>query len=220
MLPVTAWVPTAAGSRSTSTPHQFGTGHDPDPVARTERASFLDEHADPSGGHFFRSRVYRESVNQGGTDPAGYTIRPAERADLLAVVRIERASFPQPWPYDAFLGFLGEPGFLVAVDDEGAIVGYIVADVAATHGDDVGHVKDVAVHPDHRGEGLGSTLLTRALATLASTGVDSVTLEVRASNEEARRLYRRFGFTPLRRVEDYYADDEDALVLLREFGRR
>ncbi len=44
-------------------------------------------------------------------DPA---IRPAERADLLAVVRIEDESFSQPWPYDAFERFLGEPGFLVA----------------------------------------------------------------------------------------------------------
>lgn len=33
-------------------------------------------------------------------------IRRAERADLLAIYRIEKASFPQPWPYEAFDRFL------------------------------------------------------------------------------------------------------------------
>lgn len=49
--------------------------------------------------------------------PDAVSIRPAERADLLAVYRIEQASFPQPWPFHAFEGFLDRPGFLVAVDE-------------------------------------------------------------------------------------------------------
>lgn len=53
-------------------------------------------------------------------EPEGVTIRPAERADLLAVHRIEREAFPQPWPFDAFDRFLDAPAFLVAVDDETA----------------------------------------------------------------------------------------------------
>ena len=83
------------------------------------------------------------------TAPDRVSIRPAERADLLAVLGIERASFPQPWPYQAFQGFLGEPGFLVAVDalgdgaedgtttvldapgGDGVVCGYVVAGVGA-----------------------------------------------------------------------------------------
>lgn len=144
-------------------------------------------------------------------------IRPAERADLLAVIRIERESFPQPWPYDAFEGFLGEPGFLVAVDADGQVAGYVVADVTPNYGHDVGHVKDVAVHPDRRGAGVGSALLARVLSVLGSLGARSVTLEVRESNAGAQRLYRQFGFDPLRRVPGYYADGEDAIVMIHEF---
>ncbi|WP_254766480.1 ribosomal protein S18-alanine N-acetyltransferase [Salinilacihabitans rarus] len=142
-------------------------------------------------------------------------IRPAERADLLAVVRIERESFTQPWPYDAFEGFLGEPGFLVATDD-GRVAGYVVADVTPNYGRDLGHVKDIAVHPARRGAGVGSALLARALAVLAGHGADSVKLEVRESNDAARRLYREFGFAPLRRVPGYYDDGEDAIVMIRD----
>ncbi|PSQ34170.1 ribosomal-protein-alanine N-acetyltransferase RimI [Halobacteriales archaeon QS_9_70_65] len=52
------------------------------------------------------------------TARVGTEVREAVRADLLEVFRIEKRSFAQPWPYAAFEGFLGEPGFLVA-DDEG-----------------------------------------------------------------------------------------------------
>ncbi|EMA32432.1 ribosomal protein S18-alanine N-acetyltransferase [Halobiforma nitratireducens] len=149
------------------------------------------------------------------TDREGdVSIRPAERADLLAVVRIENASFPQPWPYDAFDRFLGEPGFLVAVV-EGRVAGYVVADVTSSVGRRVGHVKDIAVHPERRGEGVGSALLSRVLAVMAAHGAESVKLEVRRSNERAKRLYREFGFEALRRVPDYY-DDEDAIVMIRK----
>jgi [ribosomal protein S18]-alanine N-acetyltransferase len=143
------------------------------------------------------------------------SIRPAERADLLAVVRIENASFAQPWPHDAFVRFLDQPGFLVATDSRGEVAGYVVADVTRHYGRRLGHVKDVAVHPDRRGLGVGSALLSRVLAVLAAHGADSVKLEVRESNDEAKRLYRKFGFEPLRRVSDYY-DDEDAIVMLRK----
>ncbi|ELY65061.1 MULTISPECIES: ribosomal protein S18-alanine N-acetyltransferase [Natronococcus] len=143
------------------------------------------------------------------------SIRPAERADLLAVVRIEQASFSQPWPYDAFERFLDEPGFLVAVGPTGAVAGYVVANVIRQYGRNRGHVKDIAVLPDDRGNGVGSALLSRAVAVLVSHGADSVKLEVRESNDAAKRLYRQFGFEPLRRVPDYYGD-EDAIVMVRK----
>ncbi|MFP8956462.1 ribosomal protein S18-alanine N-acetyltransferase [Natrialbaceae archaeon A-CW3] len=146
----------------------------------------------------------------------GLSIRQAERADLLAIVRIENASFPQPWPYDAFETFLGEPGFLVAETPDTQIAGYVVSDVTPNYGRDIGHIKDVAVHPACRGDGVGSALLGRALAVLSSNGAHTVKLEVRESNDGAKRLYRRFGFDPLRRVPRYYDDGEDAIVMVRD----
>jgi ribosomal-protein-alanine N-acetyltransferase len=144
----------------------------------------------------------------------GLQVRQAERADLLAVHRIEQASFPQPWPFDAFERHLGEPGFLVA--DEETIVGYVVADSVPNHGRPLGHIKDIAVRERNRGDGIGSTLLERALGILDARGVSSVKLEVRSSNTDAQRLYREFDFVHRRTVPRYYSDGEDALVLVRD----
>jgi ribosomal-protein-alanine N-acetyltransferase len=144
----------------------------------------------------------------------GPTIRPAERADLLAVYRIEQEAFAQPWPFGAFEKYLGATGFMVAAGE--GILGYVVADTVPNHGRPLGHVKDLAVHAEYRGNGIGSGLLRRALGVLESERVRSVKLEVRASNEPARSLYEDFGFVHRRTVPRYYSDGEDALVLVRD----
>jgi ribosomal-protein-alanine N-acetyltransferase len=143
-------------------------------------------------------------------------IRQAERADLLAVHRIEQEAFPQPWPFDAFEQSLGRPGFLVAVTaaPDPGIVGYVVADSVPNHGRPLGHVKDIAVHADHRGQGIGTALLRRALSVLRTEGAASVKLEVRESNERARSLYREQGFEHRRTIPRYYNDGENALVMV------
>jgi len=141
-------------------------------------------------------------------------IRPAERADLLAVYRIEQSSFPQPWPFSAFEQYLGEPGFLVATD--GSVIGYVVADTVHKHGRRMGHIKDLAVHEEYRRGGVGSKLLKRAIGILDTEGADAVKLEVRESNESAIELYCEHGFEQRTTVPNYYSDGERALVLVRE----
>lgn len=147
---------------------------------------------------------------------SGITIRPVERADLLDVARIERASFPEPWPHRAFERFVDEPTFLVAVRPDDRIVGFVVGDLSQRYGVRIGHIKDIAVHPEARGAGVGATLLEQCLRALEVRGADSVKLEVRPSNEAARSLYESQGFQLHKRVTGYYTDGEDALVLVRE----
>lgn len=139
-------------------------------------------------------------------------IRQVEQADLLAVFRIEKACFPQPWPFSSFERFLGDPGFLVATRGD-AVVGYIVSDVTQRHGRNLGHVKDLAVHPEVQGQGVGRRLLHRAILTLAIHGASVVKLEVREDNDPARSLYDGAGFEAVRRIPGYYEDGEAALVM-------
>lgn len=139
-------------------------------------------------------------------------VRVADRADLLEVFRIEQASFPQPWPYNAFEGFLGRRGFLVAETDN--VLGYVVADTVPNHEHALGHVKDIAVHPDHRDRGIGETLLERALGVLSREGAGRVKLEVRESNDPAISLYRKYDFRVHHAVSRYYENGEDALVMV------
>lgn len=144
-------------------------------------------------------------------------VRRAERADLLDVFRIEKASFPEPWPYSAFEQFLGEPGFLVASQGP-EVLGFAVSDVTPNHGRDIGHLKDLAVRPDDRNRGVGRRLVTRSLVRMAAEGATVAKLEVRESNGAARALYRTAGFEAARRLPRYYQDGEDALLMTLDLG--
>lgn len=142
-------------------------------------------------------------------------VRPAQRADLLAVYRIETASFPQPWPFAAFEQYVGEPGFLVATDGD-AVLGYLVADTVSNRDLQIGHIKNLAVHREHRGRGIGSLLLRHAIRGFEEIQVPLVKLEVRRHNDAALDLYRSHDFEQRTTVEGYYEDGEDALLLVRD----
>jgi ribosomal-protein-alanine N-acetyltransferase len=175
--------------------------------------------------------AYRLTVTTTVRENAPVTVRPAARADLLEVFRIEQSVFPQPWPFSAFERHLDATAFLVATDESAAgetdsgvvadgVVGYVVADSVPNHGRALGYVKDIAVDADHRERGVGSTLLNRAMSVLAARGASSVKLEVRRSNDAAQSLYEVFGFEHLKTVPRYYANGEDALVLVYEVPDR
>jgi len=61
-----------------------------------------------------------------------------------------------------------------------------------------GTIENLYVRPDRRDEGVGSRLLVAAEKRLNEAGVDAITLEVMAANDDARRFYRRHGYRPHR----------------------
>jgi ribosomal-protein-alanine N-acetyltransferase len=144
-------------------------------------------------------------------------VRPGAAHDLDRVASIERASFSDPWSRASFGALLGRSHvyFAVAEDAAGDLVGYVVA----WHAADEAEIANVAVDPDARGRGIGALLLDAGLAEAVRRGAASVFLEVRESNEAARRLYASRGFAPVGRRRGYYRKPvEDALVLRRELG--
>jgi ribosomal-protein-alanine N-acetyltransferase len=72
------------------------------------------------------------------------------------------------------------------------------------------HISTIAVHPDWRGKGLGELLLLTAMEKALDMGSKVVSLEVRASNHVAQRLYRKYGFRFTAVHQGYYRDGEDA----------
>jgi ribosomal-protein-alanine N-acetyltransferase len=79
------------------------------------------------------------------------------------------------------------------------------------------HINNLAVLPEFRREGIASALLTRVLQEGAGLGARRATLEVRRSNEPARLLYERFGFSIAGVRHGYYSNPiEDALILWRD----
>ena len=71
--------------------------------------------------------------------------------------------------------------------------------------------------PDYRRQGIASALLARVVEEGAARGSRRATLEVRRSNDPARRLYGRFGFVVAGVRRAYYTNPvEDAIVLSRD----
>ena len=140
-----------------------------------------------------------------------YRIRPAERADVPALARIERRCFSDPWSERGILESIQSETTiaLVAENTEGEL-GYLMARLSGEEGE----ILNLAVLPGHRRRGLGRQLLEQGLALLVGRGVREAYLEVRESNRAARDLYLGFGFRPVGMRPHYYRNPaEDALVL-------
>ncbi|MBV9866855.1 MAG: ribosomal protein S18-alanine N-acetyltransferase [Abitibacteriaceae bacterium] len=141
---------------------------------------------------------------------AAIAVRHATRADLGALIVIERASFHDPWAPSSIESSLeNERIFVLVATIENMVCGY---GVAWTVGDD-GEVTHIAVAPEARQQGVGSTLLQEMISECRQRGAEKVFLEVRPSNERARRLYERLGFQKVGLRRQYYRDGEDAIVM-------
>jgi ribosomal-protein-alanine N-acetyltransferase len=175
---------------------------------------------------------------------APFTIRPMEAGDISTVAAIDRLSFPNPWSassYSLELGNKRQSFYYVLLKpemEEGApsggewrrwlrgivgrpadsrVTGYVGFRLQSQNSE--AHISTIAVHPDWRGRGLGELLLSIALEQALNLRVNVVSLEVRASNQVAQQLYRKFGFHFRGAVQAYYLDGEDAWLMAIEMGQ-
>lgn len=158
----------------------------------------------------------RTSTSDGMT-ALGVTIDPATRDDVPEIVEIERAAFSDPWSARSFREALDHAAvfFWCARRDGLGVVGYVVAWFVA----DEGEIANIAVAPSASGIGVGRALLDAALREAALRDCSAVYLEVRDSNERARRLYESRGFEEVGRRRGYYRRPvEDAIVLRRSLA--
>ncbi|MER7420919.1 ribosomal protein S18-alanine N-acetyltransferase [Micromonospora peucetia] len=106
--------------------------------------------------------------------------------------------------------------YLVATDDDGAVLGYAGLALAPP---DEAWVQNVAVRRDAQRRGVGRLLLEALLAEAARFGVRSTLLEVAADNAPAQKLYATYGFEPIGVRRGYYQpSNTDALVMQRNAG--
>lgn len=141
--------------------------------------------------------------------------RLASREDLDGVLAIEAASFNNPTTREWYEGELLRPEvcfIYVMRTEEHPVAAFCAFWLVAEQA----HINNLAVRPELRGRGLGIQLLEAIVAEAARVGAQSLTLEVRESNEPARRLYERAGFHQDGVRKNYYTNPvEDALILSR-----
>ena len=136
--------------------------------------------------------------------------------EIDTILAIEQASFTNPWTREMYVAELKNRGvsyFYLARDADGQVVGFC----SFWRVMDELHINNLAVVPERRRQGVASALLTYVLEEGRRLGTRRAILEVRRSNDPARQLYERFGFTVMGIRSKYYINPaEDALVLWRE----
>jgi ribosomal-protein-alanine N-acetyltransferase len=137
--------------------------------------------------------------------------------DLPVVLQIDRLSFPLPWPERSYRYELTKnpASNLLVAQVDGAIPSEVIGFVGCWLIADEVHISTLAVHPQHRCQGVGEKLLLAMLDWAVSQGIQIATLEVRVSNQTAIDLYKKQGFVIEGKKAGYYRDNnEDAYLMI------
>lgn len=124
-------------------------------------------------------------------------VRPAQGADIVDLLHIDRAAFTPPWWLSAATlerMRVESVCFLIA-ERAGCPVGYAEARLTRYGA----HIGRLAVSPKLQGRGIGQRLLQETLTLLWRHGVVQVTLNTQESNRSSQQLYQRVGFHPFGR---------------------
>ena len=142
-------------------------------------------------------------------------ILPMQQRHVAEIAALEAAAFSAPWDEASIRAELDNPLalWLVAQDEAGAVLGYVGSQTCFEEAD----ILNVCVTPAARRRGVAQALMLELEAQLAPKGVERITLEVRASNEPAIRLYEKLGYGRVGLRKGYYEKPrEDALILQKE----
>lgn len=140
--------------------------------------------------------------------------RSMKASDIDGVYEVEKSAFVDHWSISAIKKELKNAlaRYLVAIEDD-QIVGYI----GSWYIIDEAHITNVAVHKNHRGKHIGDRLMSSFIEKCEEDGIDSITLEVRQSNDIAKNLYKKYGFKVGGIRKEYYKDNkEDAIIMWKQ----
>ena len=142
----------------------------------------------------------------------GYTIRLATTEDANTLASIEQAIFTDPRSEATFRSSieLDDNAVAIVAEHEGAVVAY--ADVYKAF--DELQLNNIAVLEQYRGNHIAENMIFILKATARELNCITITLEVRASNAAAIRLYEKCGFHQVGIRENYYLDNNENAILM------
>ena len=151
-------------------------------------------------------------------------IRRAEPSDLISVMEINLKTLPEHYSDYFYESLLAEiPEAFIIAEIGGKHVGYIMCKTEYGFSNfkklgfvKKGHVVSIAVLNEYRKRGIGGVLVEESVNGVKLKKCDEFYLEVRCSNNEAVRLYEKFGFTIRQQLNAYYRDGEDAYLMAIE----
>lgn len=133
--------------------------------------------------------------------------------DLDAVNAIEMQAFQDPWTKQDFINELeSNPYSCIYVKEiNGEVVAYVDLWIAYENAE----VANIAVKKEFLHQGIASELMQYCLQKIQQSKCENFTLEVRVSNMNAIKLYEKFGFQTVSKRKKYYADGEDAYLMVQ-----
>jgi len=145
-------------------------------------------------------------------------LRGGGLADLEAAYRLNRENFSEYWSRESLFSALESGYELIICEADSVPVAYLLS---LTVLDEI-QIMQIAVSSAYRRQGLAKRM-TEILATTAKQS-SVFTLEVRLSNQAARKLYAGLGFEEVGYRKHYYAPDingnrEDAVLLTMRMGK-
>lgn len=119
------------------------------------------------------------------------SFRTMTEADIPQVAQMEKTVFSDPWSEKVYRETFALPGveYVVATDDETIVGAAGVRNIVGT-----GEVTNVMVLPRYRNLGIGRKMMEEIILRGRDLGATDLTLEVRAQNVAAQRLYESLGF--------------------------
>ena len=140
--------------------------------------------------------------------------------DIPRVAHLERMIFTDPWSEKVYRETFAIEGveYVVAIDrpdrDEAGGGETIVGAAGVRNIAGTGEITNVMVLPEYRQAGIATRMITDLLKRGRQLGAEEFTLEVRAGNETAIRLYEKLGFVSEGiRPKFYRNPEEDALIM-------
>lgn len=136
---------------------------------------------------------------------------------VIQIAQLERECFSDPWSQNSIASELENPlsYWLVAMAGN-VVAGYVGSQTVLGESD----MMNLAVHPEFRRQGVARDLVLALIDGLKQRGSHCLTLEVRASNAPARKLYEKLGFVQVGIRPNYYQHPrEDGLILRKEWER-
>ena len=140
-------------------------------------------------------------------------IRKMSQNDLDAVNAIEMQAFQDPWSKQDFINELeSNPYSCIYVKEiNGEAVAYVDLWIAYESAE----IANIAVKKEFLHQGIASELMQFCLQKIQQCKCENFTLEVRVSNTNAIKLYEKFGFQTVSKRKKYYADGEDAYLMVQ-----
>ena len=139
----------------------------------------------------------------------------ATDSHLVSVAEIERTVFHEPWSENALKIFLDDANFCAVCAHDDEVLSYCTVTSVL----DEAQIVNIATAKNSLRRGYASQVLDFVISECKKRRINSISLEVRVSNNAAIALYESKGFSKEGIRRSFYSHPrEDAYVMIKEIN--